>query len=180
MGLIIVGIGWNLGYVGSSVLFTKSYCPEEKMKAHSLYEAILMFSISISFFSSAFAEQFLGWKTLTGMLIRIYMAAAVLIVAVDTAFVFYKTKNIRIEITCNDKQLKCINLKNNIKSIIYFTKQICKSRTLPTSYQVSVVNISLVQKSRRLSVANLKVELTFYHTHINDSLFALFRICNET
>ncbi|CAF4414765.1 unnamed protein product, partial [Rotaria sp. Silwood2] len=119
MGLIIVGIGWNLGYVGSSVLFTKSYCPEEKMKAHSLYEAILMFSISISFFSSAFAEQFLGWKTLTGMLIRIYMAAAVLIVAVDTAFVFYKTKNIRIEITCNDKQVKTQELNIQVCSELH-------------------------------------------------------------
>ncbi|CAF3455147.1 unnamed protein product [Rotaria sp. Silwood1] len=110
MGLIVVGIGWNLGYVGSSILFTKSYSPEEKTKTHSLYEAILMFSISISFFSSAFAEQFLGWKTLTGMLIRIYLAAAVLIVVVDTAFVFYKTKDLRIEITDNNKQVKTLEL----------------------------------------------------------------------
>ncbi|CAF4975620.1 unnamed protein product [Rotaria sp. Silwood1] len=119
MGLIVVGIGRNLGYVGSSILFTKSYSPEEKTKTHSLYEAILMFSISISFFSSAFAEQFLGWKTLTGMLIRIYLATAVLIVAVDTAFVFYKTKDLRIEITHNDKQVKTPELNIQVGSELH-------------------------------------------------------------
>lgn len=102
LGLIIVGVGWNFGYVGASVLLTKSYRPDEKTKAHSLYEAIVMLSISISFFSSAFAEQFLGWMVLTGRLVSIYLATAVLILAVDTIFVFYKTKDIRTEITVND------------------------------------------------------------------------------
>jgi MFS family permease len=102
LGLIIVGVGWNFGYVGSSVLLTKAHRPEEKTKTHSLYEAIVMISLSISFFSSAFAEQFLGWMTLTGRVISIYLAVAVFILIVDTAFVFYKTKDIRSEITIND------------------------------------------------------------------------------
>jgi hypothetical protein len=102
LGLIIIGVGWNLSYVGASVLLTKSYRPEEKTKTHSTYEAIVMISLSISFFSSAFAEHFLGWMVLTGRLISIYLGVAVLILAVDTAFVFYKTKDIRTEITVND------------------------------------------------------------------------------
>jgi hypothetical protein len=61
-----------------------------------------MISLSISFFSSAFAEQFLGWMTLTGRVISIYLSVAVFILIVDTAFVFYKTKDIRSEITIND------------------------------------------------------------------------------
>ena len=102
LGLILVGTGWNFGYVGSSALLTKSYTEEEKTKTHSLYEAIVMLSISIAFFSAAFAEQFLGWMILTGRLIGIYLATTVLILGIDTAFVFYKTKNIRADITVDD------------------------------------------------------------------------------
>ncbi|CAF3948831.1 unnamed protein product [Rotaria sordida] len=102
LGLIIIGVGWNLGYVGASVLLTKSYREEEKIKTHSLFEAIVMISISISFFSSAFAQQFLGWIILTGRVISLYLAVAIFILVVDTLFVFYKTKDIRKEITVND------------------------------------------------------------------------------
>lgn len=105
LGLVILGIGWNLGYVGSSVLLTKAYRPEEKTKTHSLYEAIVMTSIAVSFLSAAFAEQFIGWMTLTGKVISIYLGAIVLILVIDTAFVFYKTKGIRAEIPIRDKSL---------------------------------------------------------------------------
>ncbi|CAF1477933.1 unnamed protein product, partial [Rotaria sordida] len=35
LGLIIVGIGWNFGYVGASALLTQSHREEEKLKTHS-------------------------------------------------------------------------------------------------------------------------------------------------
>jgi hypothetical protein len=98
LGLIVVGVGWNLGYVGASALLTQSHRPEEKSKTHSLYEAIVMASISISFFSSAFIEQYFGWMILTGRLIAMYLGVAISILTIDTAFVFYKTKDIRREI----------------------------------------------------------------------------------
>lgn len=101
LGLIVIGIGWNLGYVGASAFLTQSHRPEEKTKTHSLFEAIVMSSITVSFFSSAFAVQYFGWMILTGRLISIYLGTAVLILIIDTAFVFYKTKSIRTEIKVN-------------------------------------------------------------------------------
>lgn len=98
LGLIIIGVGWNFGYVGASALLTKSHRPEEKTKTHSLYESIVMISLSISFLSAAFAEQFLGWMVLTGRLMSIYLGVALLILIIDTAWVFYKTRDIRKEI----------------------------------------------------------------------------------
>lgn len=105
MGLIFVGIGWNFGYVGASALLTKSHRPEEKTKTHSLYESIVMISLSISFLSAAFAEEFLGWMILTGRLMSIYLGVALLILTVDTIWVFYKTRDIRKEITVNVKEV---------------------------------------------------------------------------
>ena len=95
LGLILIGIGWNFGYVGSSVLLTTTYCPEEKTKTHSLYESIMMIALSISFFSSAFAEQFIGWMNLTGKLISIYLGVAIFIFIIYIVYEFYKTKSIR-------------------------------------------------------------------------------------
>ncbi|CAF4649893.1 unnamed protein product [Rotaria sp. Silwood2] len=104
VGLIFVGIGWNFGYVASSALLMKSHKPEEKAKVHSIYEAITMLSITISFFSAAFAEQSLGWKILTGKLITYYLVTAIVILMIDTTFVFYKTKSIKLEINATHEQ----------------------------------------------------------------------------
>ncbi|CAF3332763.1 unnamed protein product [Rotaria socialis] len=98
VGLIFVGIGWNFGYVASSALLMKSHKPEEKPKVHSIYEAITMLSITISFFAAAFAEQSLGWKILTGRLMAYYLVTAIVILTIDTTFVFYKTRSIKLEI----------------------------------------------------------------------------------
>jgi len=106
LGLIIIGIGWNLGYVGASALLTQSHRQEEKTKTHSLYEAIVMISITISFFSSAFILQFFGWMFLTGRFISTYLIISVLILTIDTIFVFYKTRNIRKEINLNHIQIE--------------------------------------------------------------------------
>lgn len=105
VGLIIVGVGWNLGYVGASALLTQSHRKEEKTKTHSLFEAIVMSSISISFFSSAFVVQSFGWMILTGRLASTYLGVVVLILAIDTVFVFCKTKNIRKEIPVDETEI---------------------------------------------------------------------------
>ena len=102
--------GWNFGYVGASVLLTKCHRLEEKTKTHSLFEVIVMISISISFFSSAFAQQFFGWMILTGRLVAIYLTVAIFILAGDTAFVFYKTKDIRREIMLDNIEVEILRL----------------------------------------------------------------------
>lgn len=103
LGIVIIGVGWNFGYVGASALLTHSHRPEEKTKTHSLYEAIVMASISLSFFSSAFALQFFGWMFLTGKIVSTYLTLAVFILAVDTTLVFHKTRGIHKEIIADVK-----------------------------------------------------------------------------
>ncbi|CAF4786353.1 unnamed protein product [Rotaria socialis] len=106
LGLIIVGVGWNFGYVGASALLTESHRHDEKQKTHSLYEAIVMSSISIAFFSSAFMEQRFGWITLTGKIISTYLALAVLIVFVDTVLALFQSKDVRMPLPTNDEDIQ--------------------------------------------------------------------------
>ena len=98
LGLIIIGIGWNFGYVGASTLLTQSHRPEEKTKTHSLYEAIVMIAITISFFSSAFIVHFLGWSFLTGKLIIAYLSIVIFVLAMDSILVWRKTRRMSDEL----------------------------------------------------------------------------------
>ena len=104
-GLIIIGIGWNLGYVGASALLTQSHRRKEKLKAHSLFEAIVMSGICISFFSSAFIEQHFGWTVLTGKIISTYLLVSVLIVSVDTALAFFKHQEPQESSNMDDREI---------------------------------------------------------------------------
>lgn len=98
LGLIIIGVGWNFGYVGASALLTQSHRPEEKTKAHSLYEAIVMAALTISFVSSAFIVHFFGWLFLTGKLIIVYLFITLFIVALDSIVVWCKTRQMSDEL----------------------------------------------------------------------------------
>ena len=91
-GLIIIGVGWNLGYVGASALLSECHQPNEKTKTHSLFEAIVMLSISLSFFSSGFAEQYFGWMFLTGKIITTYLSIATSLLLTDGAIYWYQKK----------------------------------------------------------------------------------------
>lgn len=104
LGLIIVGIGWNFGYVGASALLTESHRPEEKLKTHSLYEAIVMSGISLAFFSAAFMEQRFGWMFLTGRIVSTYLTLVVLILSVDTIFTYCQHKNVRTPLPIDDEE----------------------------------------------------------------------------
>ena len=105
LGLIIIGVGWNLGYVGASALLSQAHRAEEKAKTHSLYEAIVMFSISTSFFSSAFVERYFGWMLLTGRVVSIYLAVATSILILDTAYVVFRTRDTRTEINHHSEEV---------------------------------------------------------------------------
>ena len=105
LGLIIVGVGWNLGYVGASALLSQAHRAEEKAKTHSLYEAIVMFSISTSFFSSAFAVTYFGWNVLTGRVVSIYLAVATSILILDTAYVAFRARDTRMEMTRHNEEI---------------------------------------------------------------------------
>ena len=47
---------------------------------------------------------------LTGRLVAIYLTVAIFILAGDTAFVFYKTKDIRREITFDNIEVEILRL----------------------------------------------------------------------
>ena len=68
VALILLGIGWNFGFIGATAMLTETYRPEEKSKAQGANDFILFGSVAVASFMSgqtlnAF-EGTLGWDAI--------------------------------------------------------------------------------------------------------------------
>lgn len=62
--LILLGLGWNLLYVGATVLLTHSYLPAERFKVQAANDLVLNATQAGASFSSGPALAYLGWQSL--------------------------------------------------------------------------------------------------------------------
>jgi len=73
LGLVLLGVGWNLLFVGATVLLTRSYAPSERFRAQAANDlAVFGSQAAASLASGAVLHQF-GWLTMN-------VAAAVVLV----------------------------------------------------------------------------------------------------
>lgn len=75
MGLVLLGLGWNLLFVGATVLLTRSYAPEERFRAQGLNDVAVFGSQSLASLASGAALHRLGWVAMN-------IAAAPILIAV--------------------------------------------------------------------------------------------------
>jgi MFS family permease len=68
LSLVLLGLGWNFGFIGSTALFTETYRLSEKAKVQGFHDFILFGSVALS---SLFAGKVLddyGWNTVNGVI----------------------------------------------------------------------------------------------------------------
>ncbi|SOZ39794.1 MFS transporter [Cupriavidus neocaledonicus] len=61
--LILLGLGWNFGFLGASALVLECHRPEEKTRVQSLNDFIVFGLMAIGSFSSGGLLSAYGWKT---------------------------------------------------------------------------------------------------------------------
>lgn len=61
--LILLGVGWNFGFLGASALVLESHRPEEKTRVQSLNDFIVFGLMAIGSFSSGGLLSAFGWNT---------------------------------------------------------------------------------------------------------------------
>jgi len=61
--LILLGLGWNLGFLGASALVLECHLPEEKTRVQSLNDFIVFGVMAIGSFSSGGLLSAYGWNT---------------------------------------------------------------------------------------------------------------------
>jgi MFS family permease len=73
LSLVLLGLGWNFGFIGSTALFTETYRLSEKGKVQGFHDFVLFGSVALS---SLFAGKVLdtyGWSTVNGVIFPVVL-----------------------------------------------------------------------------------------------------------
>ena len=62
LALILLGLGWNFGFIGSTAFLTETYQAHEKHTAQGLNDTILFGFVAFGSLSSGVAYEMIGWE----------------------------------------------------------------------------------------------------------------------
>ena len=65
--LILLGIGWNFGFIGATAIVASSYRPHEADKVQGFHDIILFGAVAVASFSSGKVFNAYGWQTINLM-----------------------------------------------------------------------------------------------------------------
>jgi MFS family permease len=63
IALIVLGVGWNFGFIGATALVTDCYRPEERVKVQAANDFLVFGSVAIASFSSGGLLHAGGWES---------------------------------------------------------------------------------------------------------------------
>lgn len=74
VGLILLGLGWNFGYVGGTSMLTECYRPSERAKVQALNDFAVAATVAVASLTSGRLFDSLGWN---GVIVAMFPAVAV-------------------------------------------------------------------------------------------------------
>jgi MFS family permease len=77
LALLLLGVGWNFLFIGSTALLTEAYTPAERAKTQAANDFLIFGMVALSSFSSGVLLNGFGWNAVN--LVILPFAAAVLI-----------------------------------------------------------------------------------------------------
>lgn len=80
VSLILLGAGWNFGFIGSTALLTRAYQPEEAARVQGLNEQLVFGASAVASIGSGFLLQLVGWQAVNILALPL-AAAAILVLA---------------------------------------------------------------------------------------------------
>ncbi|MGE3645665.1 MAG: MFS transporter [Beijerinckiaceae bacterium] len=81
IGLILLGIGWNFGFVGASAMVVDTHRPEERNKVQAFNDFLVFGMMAITSFSSGQILAFSGWDMVNWVAFPMIGAALLALVA---------------------------------------------------------------------------------------------------
>lgn len=79
-GLILLGLGWNLAFIGATTMVTQSHRPEERNKVQSFNDFLVFGSMALSSFSSGQILAYFGWATINEVVFPVVFVAGAALV----------------------------------------------------------------------------------------------------
>lgn len=71
--LILLGLGWNFGFIGATAIVAMSYRPSEKAKVQGLHDFVLFGSVACASLLSGIVYNAWGWNMLNWMILPVTM-----------------------------------------------------------------------------------------------------------
>jgi len=80
IGLVLLGLGWNFGYIGGTTMLTETYEPEEKNKAQGLNDFLVFTTTAITSLMAGKLLAWFGWNGVNYAVFPMVVLALVMIV----------------------------------------------------------------------------------------------------
>ena len=75
--LILLGLGWNFGFIGATAMVAETYRQSEKGKVQGFHDFILFGSVAVASFSSGVVYNAWGWEALNWIIFPVTVICAV-------------------------------------------------------------------------------------------------------
>ena len=85
VALVLLGVGWNFGFIASTTMLASAYTPEEAARVQGLNEQVVFGSMAVASIASGLLLQSIGWQSINVLAISA-ATAAILIVGWDQFF----------------------------------------------------------------------------------------------
>jgi MFS family permease len=85
IGLTLLGVGWNCGFVGASTMVVEVHRPEERARVQSFNDFLVFGSMAVGSFSSGHILATGGW-TMVNWVVFAPVAAAIAVLALTGAY----------------------------------------------------------------------------------------------
>jgi MFS family permease len=79
LGLILLGVGWNFGFIGATTMVTQCHRPAERHKVQSFNDFLVFGSMAVGSFMSGQLLAYAGWAVINELVFPFVLAAGALL-----------------------------------------------------------------------------------------------------
>lgn len=79
--LLLLGVGWNLLFIGSTSLLTDAYLPAEKARVQGINDMLVSMSVMLASFFSGVLQNLFGWEVVNQAMLPLVLIATIAILA---------------------------------------------------------------------------------------------------
>ncbi|MGZ5866170.1 MAG: MFS transporter [Xanthobacteraceae bacterium] len=80
LGLVVLGVGWNFGFIGATTMVTQCHRPNERNRVQSFNDFLVFGSMAIGSFSSGALLNSFGWGAVNEVVFPVVLSAAALLI----------------------------------------------------------------------------------------------------
>ena len=77
--LILLGVGWNFGFIGATAMVTDTYAPAERAKVQALNDFLVFGTVAVASFGSGRLLNTSGWETINTLMLPLIAVVLVML-----------------------------------------------------------------------------------------------------